>query len=745
MAAAFDNLAGTRPRIRRDVLYTRTPGGVLFHNADGGFHLTGRTAYKFATLLVPHLDGGTPLREICAGMGDKQRAMVASLVGQLLERDFARDAREPAAGDADVLTAEVAERFAAQIAYVDHYADDARRRFARFRDTRVLVLGTGETAEWAQLSLIRNGAAAVTAEQVTERVREEAAEAGARVTAGAGAGAADADVVLVTGADALIRTHALLSAGLPAGQRVIPVWTFGERVVTGPAAVPGGSGCVSCALLRLGASVDAQAAAERWSEIASGAVTEPGAPDGGPLTGPIAAMTGNLLGYEVFRTATGALPAETEGQILIQDLDSLDVVAEPLRPHPRCQLCGPGSVPGGSTETTGATAAPLPDALPDALSVARTATVASARDAEALVDRLNTLATALVRPHAGVFARYDDESLTQLPLKVARLELPLGSAGGRRTIAAFDVHHLAGARLRALRTAAAVYVERVVPAPLLPGGPGALPVALAGRTEQVAAWSAVTSLLTKERIAVPAAALRPCGPHNRDGRQVVGSGGTGAGESAAEAAGHALLSALALDALTHALRGTTRIRPLEPVTGDGTGAEGDGARAADAAGGGGAGETGGNGVADADDAELTFLYTSARRLDLAVELLDLGEEERSGAHVVLARAADGRWAIGADLGRRAAAVTALRDLLGQAQLPDADSGDPLLPDLAPGALAVTDTPAPAAPDTTPDTVLERLRAAGRDVLYADTTPADLAAGGLHTARILLTEAADARP
>ncbi|MFB4192968.1 TOMM precursor leader peptide-binding protein [Streptomyces carpaticus] len=730
MAAAFDNLAGTRPRIRRDVLYTQTPGGVLFHNADGGFHLTGRTAYKFATLLVPHLDGTAPLHEICAGMGDKQRAMVASLVGQLLDRDFARDAREPAADDADVLRAEVAERFAAQIAYVDHYADDARRRFARFRDTRVLVLGTGETAEWAQLSLIRNGAAAVTAEQVTERVREEAAGTGARATAGTGA--ADADVVLVTGADALIRTHALLSAGLPAGQRVIPVWTFGERVVTGPAAVPGGSGCVSCALLRLGASVDAQAAAERWSEIASGAVTEPGAPGGGPLTGPIAAMTGNLLGYEVFRTATGALPAETDGQILIQDLDSLDVVAEPLRPHPRCQLCGPGTAAasgsGGGTAASEAGAA----SLPDALSVARTATVVSARDAEALVDRLNTLATALVRPHAGVFARYDDESLTQLPLKVARLELPLGSAGGRRTIAAFDVHHLAGARLRALRTAAAVYVERVVPAPLLPGGPGALPVALAGRTEQVAAWSAVTSLLTKERTAVPAAALRPYGPHNRDGRQVVGSGGTGAGESAAEAAGHALLSALALDALTHALRGTSRIRPLEPVTGDGAGT-GGGARAA------APGDTD-----DTDDAELTFLHTSARRLDLTVELLDLGEAERSGAHVVLARAADGRWAIGADLGRRAAAVTALRDLLGQAQLPDADPGDPLLPDLAPGTLAVTDGPAPAGPDTTLDTVLERLRAAGRDVLYTDTTPADLAAGGLHTARVLLTEAADAQ-
>ncbi|MFI9462453.1 TOMM precursor leader peptide-binding protein [Streptomyces xiamenensis] len=702
MAAAFDTIAGTRPRIRRDVLYTQTPGGVLFHNADGGFHLAGRTAYRFATLIVPHLDGGTPLRDICAGMGEQQRAMVASLVGSLYERDFARDAKEPAAGDADVLPEDIAERFAAQIAYVDHYADDARRRFAAFRATRVLVLGTGECAQWAQLSLIRNGAAAVTAERVGGRVREEAAALPVEVREGTDP--AGADVVLVTGDDALIRTHALLAAGLPEGQRVIPVWTFGERVITGPRAAAGTSGCVSCALLRLGASVDAGAAAERWSEIAAGAVAEPGTPGGGPLTGPVAAMTGNLLGYEVFRSATGALPAETDGQILIQDLESLDVVAEPLRPHPRCQLCGP----------TAPAADGPPQDLPDALTVARTATVESARDAEELVDRLNGLATALVRPHAGVFARYDDESLTQLPLKVARVEMPLGPAGGPRTIAAFDVHHLAGARLRALRTAAAVYVERVVPAPLLPGGPGTLPTLLAGADREVAAWSAVTSLLTKERAAVPAAALRPYGPHNRDRHRLTGSGGTGAGETPAEAAGHALLSALAQDALIRAVRGTTRVGPLAPAEEDA-------------------------------DPELTFLRTAAGRLDLAVELLDLGEAERSGAHVVLARAADGRWAAGADTGRRAAAVTALRDLLGQAQLPGADLGDPLLPDLAPGTVATTDTAAPAAPDTTLEAVLDRLRAAGRDVLYTDTTPTDLRSGGLYTARVLLTEAtADAQ-
>ncbi|MZE77732.1 hypothetical protein GTY57_12120, partial [Streptomyces sp. SID5475] len=68
-----------------------------------------------------------------------------------------------------------------------------------------------------------------------------------------------------------------------------------------------------------------------------------------------------------------------------------------------------------------------------------------------------------------------------------------------------------------------------------------------------------------------------------------------------------------------------------------------------------------------------------------------------------------------------------------------DQGDPLLADLAPAAIAVTGggaadggtgTVAPDTEATTFETVLDRLRAAGRDVLYLDTTPADLSAGGI---------------
>ncbi|MFB7049319.1 TOMM precursor leader peptide-binding protein [Streptomyces microflavus] len=720
---AFDALAGTRPRIRRDVLFTETPGGVLFHNADGGFHLTGRTAYRFASLVVPHLTGQHRLDELCAGFGPAQRAMAAELVKTLYARGFARDIPEAASGadtaGGEGLPEEIAERFAAQIAYVDHYTDDAHARFTRYHTTRVAVLGDDETARWCALSLLRNGCARIGTTTPHDDVTAEAAGVGAQVDtvtaragtlpAGPGASWADLDgydVVVVTGPGAGARTHRLLAAGVPEGVTLIPAWLFGRRLVVGPLSTAASTGCWSCALLRLGSNVDPGTAAELWSE-AAGAVP----PSGDALSGPVAAMVGNLVGYEIFRLTTGALPAETDGQVLVQDLESLDVMAEPVQPHPRCARCA--SLDAREPAAT----------LPDSLALPVAPTVETARDAEALVEELNRVSTALVRPYTGIFRRYDDEELTQTPLKLSRVEVALGG-GVRRRIAAFDVHHLAGARMRALYAAAEVYVEHVVPLPvpdvpqqaLRTLGPAALTTG-GGTGAEPTVWATATSLITKEPVRVPAAALRPFGPHNRDRAHLASRAGSGAGGSAAEAAGLGLLSALAHDALVRAVRGTTRVSPV---------------------------------AADGSDPELVFLLKSAANLDVAVELLDLGEADRTSAHAVLAREAEGpsgqgRWAVGAGLSRRTATASALRDLLGQAQLaaedPGAavDLGDPLVGDLAAAAIAVGgESVAVEGAETTFDAVLDRLRSAGRDALYAATTPADLPSGSVATARVLLT-------
>ncbi|MGW5354122.1 TOMM precursor leader peptide-binding protein [Streptomyces sp. NPDC004031] len=740
MASTYDELAGTRPRIRRDVLYTQTPTGVHFHNARGGFSVVMPSAYRFATVIVPHLTGDHTVAELCNGLGDKQRDMVVQLVGTLYARGFAR-AAEPAQDAPDALGDTVAERFAAQIDYIDHYTDGAADRFRRFRQTRVAVLGEDAVACWAALSLIRNGCAAVAVPRALDRpgsgLADVLAEAAALRESGCpaevtlldpppgGPGWDDLDghdLVLLTGPHGPRRLAPLLDAGIPAGRTLLPAWPYGDSVVIGPLMTRDGSGCWTCAALRLGANGEPGAAADLWSAAAPGGPYDPAAQG---LAGPLAAMVGNLLGYEVFRRTTGVLPAETENQLLIQHTDSLDTVAEPLLPHPRCPHCAPAA-PAAETPVR-LTDLPSPAATGDAAVSPLGGPVGSgAEEEDAAQAALAEISgrSVLVQPRAGVFAAYADEDWTQTPLKVSTVLLGTGHRE-RREITAFDVHHVAGARLRALLRAAEVYGEHVVPVrgaltgPELEAARGkwrtvaadrlALASGLGAPAEPVARWCPVTSLLTGETVLVPAAALRPFGPDNQARLVEATSAGNGAGTTPAAAVARALRTALAHDTLRRALGGAAEVRRLTPEE-------------------------------DGDDAELTFLLRSAAGLGAGLEILDLG----GGAlPVVLARAADPaggapRWTLAAALRRRDALLAALRDLLGAVQTGrPLDPGDPLLADLDPAALAVTGEAPPAA-DTTWTEAAAALRAAGRDVLTAPADTPDLTAGRIHTARVLLT-------
>ncbi|MEU5363925.1 TOMM precursor leader peptide-binding protein [Streptomyces sp. NPDC005925] len=728
LSARYEAVAATRPRIRRDVLFTETPDGVLFHNADGGFRLSAKSAYRFATLLVPHLNGDHTVAEICAAFGDRQRAMVGELVGTLYERGFARDVPAP---DEDASAApgpspEVARRHEAQIAYVDHYADDAARRFQRFRDTRVAVVGDDGVAQWCVLSLVRNGGRAIGVLPGLHRddIRKEAAAAAADgcpvdvhevVATTNGPLTWDDlqgyDVVVVTGGPEAPRTLLpLLRQGVPAGCTLIPAWSYGRHAVVGPATSAQTSGCWACAVLRLGAGDGAAHAADLWSSLALDlpfTTADPEAHPGGPLS----AMLGNLLGYEVFRLTTGALPAETLGQVIIQDTESLDVTTEPLLAHPRCPWCADHTTDDLSPIDLGS-------ADTDALALP---TVDTARDADALVEELNHRSV-LLRPYTGVFRRYDDEDITQTPLKLSVVELALGH-GRTRRVAAADVHHVAGARLRALHRAAETYAEHVVP-PTRAAGPGSAvripPNELAtssgidGAEADVRHWLPATSLLTKEPFLVPAEAVRPFGADNRDRLFEATGAGMRAGASDADAAARGVLSALAHDALRDAVwagRATVLTLPEDPGP------------------------------------ELTFLLRSAANLGVEAELLDLGARGESGVAVVLARAG-ARWTLAAELSYPAAASAALRDLLAGVQLEqqglaaDTSFGDPELRGLDPRTLTVTGTTAadPAATASWPD-VLRRLGEHGRDALAVRTGSADLRRAGIHVVRVLLTSEA----
>jgi bacteriocin biosynthesis cyclodehydratase domain-containing protein len=688
VSPAWERVAHTRPRVRRDVLCTDTGNGAVFHNAHGGFALTGRSAYRFATMLVPRLDGTATVAELCEGLPDGRRAMIAGLVSTLYDRGFARDVEPGSDGPGD-LPAAVVTRFAAQLAYVDHHSGGAATRFARFRDARVAVLGTDEVARWAALSLVRNGAGAVALEVTDDGLAAEAAEltaAGCPVRLTEVAGPEAYDVVLVTPDAGPGRVLELLRAGLPATTTVLPAWTLGAKVVIGPSWAPGTAGCWACAALRLGSTGDAAAAARLWASVA---LPGPGTP--APIGGPLSAMIGNLLGYEVFRLRTGAPAAETQGRVLVQDVASLDVQRQPLLPDPRCPFCPPAAAEPVDRAAVLAWQPPV-------------APVEPAEDGERTLAELETRSV-LVQPDTGPFRRFADEEVTQLPLKVGTVEL------GDRSVTAFDVLHVAGARLRALSAAAGAYVEQVVPLTgVLPAADGrAVPPARLGTGSgldgPVTGWVPAESLLSGATVLVPTAAARPFGPWNAAGLVTRTAAGLGAAGSAPDAVVAGLLSALGHAALTRALRGQGAV--LDVTVGDA-------------------------------DPELTFLLRSADTLGARVELLELA----APVPVLFARTVGDapRWALGTATQWRTAAVAALRDLLGQLQQPAASTGDPLLADLEPAALRVTGSTGTGTTTVPVAGLLDRLRDEGTDVLVIGSTPDDLRAGGLHVARVLLAAA-----
>jgi YcaO cyclodehydratase, ATP-ad Mg2+-binding len=741
MAMTYDDLIETRPRIRRDVLFTETPGGVLFHNAKGGFHINAKNAYRFTELMVPYLNGEHQVKEICEGFGDQQRSMLTTFLSSLFARDFARDVPVVDAVAIDRLGTAALAVFETQLSYVDHYADDAPGRFARFRQAAVAVVGSGPVAEQCVLGLVRNGAgivgfAADLADQAGARQMELSRLDGVQCpvderTLPAEEGLlswddlAGYDVVLVAGASAAAQLHCLETEGVPDGVVLLGAWVFGQRAIVGPMLTSETDALWTSAVLRLGANVSAADEAALWAGVAS-----PGSAISTPdLQGPLAAMVGNLLAYECFRSLTGALRAETVGALIIQDINSLDVAVEPLFQHP--------SLAGGS--------ATVPElVLPRRADQAPRTDRSTSHDQDPEALALNAKAV-IVQLHTGIVTAFTDGPWTQTPLKVSSVLVnPTRSIS--REIVAVDLHHLAGARLRALEAAALVHVGYAAEVvgllcgEALAAARAALPIidsrelSISNGTEsRVQAAVRGRVLGSGATVLIPADAVQPACAKGVRCTQVT-SAGSGAAADAAQAVARGLGTALAHRALMLALRGSTTVTRL-----DATGLHPQ------------------TGAVGTPGEELRFLLRSAEIFELDVELLDLGESTRSGAHVVLARTTgeDPAWVISCGLDLVETARDALRDLLGGQQLRreskppsggDPDAGDSLLADLDPRLVAITtdSTAGGITKDkdqgghaTEWDDVVSALHGEGIDPVFVMTTTPDLAIGGIETAKVLL--------
>ncbi|MFJ6195527.1 TOMM precursor leader peptide-binding protein [Micromonospora sp. NPDC092111] len=686
-----------RPKLRHDVVFLEAPSGAYLRGSDTAFLLKGRSAFRWLSTLSPYLTGQNSVGQLCGSLDEGQQRTVATLVRALVSRGFAKDA-----ADGTEVPEPVARRFAGQIEFVDHFADDAAGRFLRFHTAHVVLGGAGPTLLAAASGLLSNGCARITLHPEDDpRPYRDVLGAAAEQFRAAGV---PAEVQISTGpldhttADALVycaehgdlpRVLDLTRACQSAGPVFVPVVWSNGRAVLGPTTGRAASPCWLCAQLRLTASADPTVAADVWRQLALGPVV----PGAGPVDTVAARMVGNAAAFEVFRALTGALPPDTSSSVVLLDVDTLESTRERLLAHPSCPVCRHSPSPS-----------PAPVAAPET------------------DEEVYQRAEILVSPHTGVFTRFVDDPLEQAPLKTARLRVP-----GPRDLSAFDVHTVMGARLAAYRlavrdylggfadldgavTASAAELTRSgrtpVPWTALDTTSGALPY----DPDRRLSWLPARVLGGDDAtVWVPAALALPFSAANRDGYAERTVAGAAVGASVDAVVADGLASALGYHALVAAVRGGATLTP----------------------------------VPEADlttDDDTALVVKAAHRFGRPYRLYALAGAAPAHAVLAVSESLDGDrpiWTTAAGLSAREARLAALRDLVGTIQVQHfegapADTGAPLLADFDPRtALRTTTEPATDGPAADPSVaeVLASLTPRGLTALLVDHTTPDIRATG----------------
>lgn len=608
-------------KLRRDVIYMKTETGIVFRARRGAFALNGKTIYHSFQQLLPYLDGHTEREQLLGNLAAPARAPLAKLVDTLLSHGVI-DTVDRA--DAQLLEPALARTFAPQLEFMAHYSQQPAARFLAFRNSRILLCGSGVALQSAGAALLRNGlrrlAVASDGPEDLEMLQQESQRLqAAGVDSGIAHSAADP-----TGYDLLVYCaeqpqlsvlQRLNRRARTGGCAFLPAFVHGGSALIGPVAQPQLPGCWHCTMLRWADNAPAQEANASWQALAGVRSAQ---------AAPVAALPAQILGnntaMEVFKHFIGAPAAESSRRLLVQDLHTLGSSLKSVLPHPDCPVCMAGAM----------------------------AATAPAQQAEA--GQAVRAWAPYMDAQYGKFRGFEDESIEQLPLRLAQLRL--AGAGATPLVTGWSLSNSDAARQHALEGALALGAHDAPPLHLgsrcasAPGpskvAPGALSAWLGNGPADGACrhWLAATRLGDGAQAWLPAGAIHPC--YDSEQQFDPHGEGVGVGTDTAQALLRAVLSLAAQRALAGLADGSLPIRTLDDWQGR-------------------CGK-------DAD-----YLWTAAQQLDYAG--LELGlAESIPGVYCTFVRpahggaVADGDLLIGTGLDHAQAVTSLLAQLVARAQL-----------------------------------------------------------------------------
>ncbi|MFG3257273.1 hypothetical protein [Streptomyces sp. NPDC048172] len=402
---------------------------------DDAFVVRGADAYRYLNVLLPYLDGATPLTDIVAGLPEAHASAVRSLLTTLAERGVLADGRDPLAEH----DKETVDRYGGQLAFLDHHGDTGGG-FARVAAARVLVAGDGAADLVAALRANGTGSGegwvrSATPSEALALLDGHGDGEGEGEGDASGAGAGVDAVCLVAAERPSRHLFALADACAARGTAFLPLLRVGERLVLGPWQADGQGDVCSAVLRMTDNALDGTAAL--WQAATAG----PGAAAAlAPLPGRAVAMGVSLAGFEVFKALAGVPASDVRDAVVVIDPHRLTVATERLLPHP-------------SSPHAAEPAATPADRAGDA-EAASADTAADASPEERAYRRYEPTVAATV----GIACRFEDDAAVQVPVKVAALVAP---ALAPEPLVAFGSRSTLQARLTALETMAARYAVGV--------------------------------------------------------------------------------------------------------------------------------------------------------------------------------------------------------------------------------------------------------------------------------------------
>ncbi|MBS4210605.1 putative thiazole-containing bacteriocin maturation protein [Bacillus sp. FJAT-50079] len=145
----------TRLKVKRDTFFLPDPkSGVYFRNNLSSFRMEGNTIYQWIEKLIPMFDGEKSLEDLTKGLTPPYQNRVYEIGETLHKNGFVRDVSRDTPHQ---LNRPILEKYASQIEFIENFVESGAYRFQKYREAKVLAIGSGSFLVSLASALIESG------------------------------------------------------------------------------------------------------------------------------------------------------------------------------------------------------------------------------------------------------------------------------------------------------------------------------------------------------------------------------------------------------------------------------------------------------------------------------------------------------------------------------------------------------------------------------------------------------------